>query len=321
MKTTWLIVSSGKLLPQSTPFDWSKPLQDPQAEAWIDITSADSAELRTFLAPLNLHPLLLERCLDQVIGPGVITFGKSVLMEYPTASDNQTAKPTYLTMLLQTPYLVTIRHGSLSPLDKLIGELTDEHAPEVHHLAQIIYQVMDEFADEVVDTENEIRDQLLSLTKTLAEQPSKFDAQNLAHLRWLVANLVSLVENQLYCASSLAALDLKDLQEPHRKAYIQDLLGEAEITQRGVYRLETRLNDLYNDYQMVESGRVEKRLRLLTIVSAITLPLGLIAGLLGMNVGGVPGINNSSGFMIVMILMLIIAVALYVYFKKKSWFD
>ncbi len=37
---------------------------------------------------------------------------------------------------------------------------------------------------------------------------------------------------------------------------------------------------------MAGSDRAEKRLRFLTIVSAITLPLGLIAGLLGMNVGG-----------------------------------
>ena len=42
-------------------------------------------------------------------------------------------------------------------------------------------------------------------------------------------------------------------------------------------------------YQMAGSDRVEKRLCILTIVSAIPLPLGLIAGLLGMNVGVLPG--------------------------------
>ena len=64
-----------------------------------------------------------------------------------------------------------------------------------------------------------------------------------------------------------------------------------EIAQKGIYRLETRVNDLYSYYQMEGSALVEKRLRTLTIISAITLPLGLIAGLLGMNIGGVPGIN------------------------------
>jgi Mg2+ and Co2+ transporter CorA len=72
---------------------------------------------------------------------------------------------------------------------------------------------------------------------------------------------------------------------------------------------------------MVGSDRVEKRLRTLTIVAAITLPLGLIAGLLGMNVGGVPGINFSYGFITVIALMIVIAAAELWYFKRKGWFD
>jgi zinc transporter len=81
------------------------------------------------------------------------------------------------------------------------------------------------------------------------------------------------------------------------------------------------VNDLYRDYQMVESDRVEKRLRLLTIVSAITLPLGLIAGLLGMNVGGIPGTDSGTGFFTVVALMTVIALVQYWYFRSKGWFD
>jgi zinc transporter len=66
---------------------------------------------------------------------------------------------------------------------------------------------------------------------------------------------------------------------------------------------------------------VEKRLRLLTIVSAITLPLGLVAGLLGMNVGGVPGTTNNSGFIIVIFLMVLIVLGETWYFIRKGWFN
>ena len=94
-----------------------------------------------------------------------------------------------------------------------------------------------------------------------------------------------------------------------------------EIAQRGIYRLETRVNDLYTYYQMAGSALVERRLRTLTIISVITLPLGLIAGLLGMNVGGIPGINFSYGFIVVIILTVIIAAVELWYFKRKGWFD
>jgi zinc transporter len=99
----------------------------------------------------------------------------------------------------------------------------------------------------------------------------------------------------------------KTNKEPHRKAYLQDLQSEIEIAQLGIYRLENRVNDLFSYYQAAGNDRVEKRLRTLTIVSAITLPPGLIAGLPGMNVGGLSGINSSYGFMVVIILMVIIA--------------
>ena len=85
--------------------------------------------------------------------------------------------------------------------------------------------------------------------------------------------------------------------------------------------METRVNDLYTYYQMSGSDLVEKRLRTLTIISAIPLPLGLIAGLLGMNVGGVPWINFSFGFVVVIILMIIITAAELWFFKRKGRFD
>ena len=66
---------------------------------------------------------------------------------------------------------------------------------------------------------------------------------------------------------------------------------------------------------------MEKRLRILTIVSAITLPFSLIAGLLGMNVGGLPGMQNPSGFIIVIVMLAAIGVVELWYFKWKGWFE
>jgi len=96
---------------------------------------------------------------------------------------------------------------------------------------------------------------------------------------------------------------------------------ELEIAQGGVHRLETRVNGLYDSYQTVGSSRVEKRLRILTIVSAITLPFSLIAGLLGMNVGGLPATQDPQGLVIVIGLMVAIGVVELLYFKRKGWLD
>jgi Mg2+ and Co2+ transporter CorA len=321
MKIKWYLLTSGILQEQPTLDRWQQIAFDEGKESWFDIEHANAEELRLFLNQLNLHPVQIARCLDSVTDPGVISFGKSLLMEYPTNFDAESNEPGYLTIIINESVLITIRHGLTPALDELILELTAKTASPLQHLPQIVYLIVDQFADLNVDAQIEIREQILHMAKNLADNTTSVNANDLSQLRWKVDILISLIENQLYCVSGLSASDNKALQDPHRKAYIQDLVSEAEIAQRGIYRLENRLNNLYNDYQMLGSDRVEKRLRFLTIVSMITLPLGLIAGLLGMNVGGIPGTSFRFGFLVIIILMVVIGMLQYWYFKRNGWFD
>ena len=58
---------------------------------------------------------------------------------------------------------------------------------------------------------------------------------------------------------------------------------------------------------------------ILSIISAIFLPLSFLTGLLGINIGGIPGAENENAFYIFsLILVFIISVQLTI-FKKKRW--
>ena len=317
----WYLLNAGVLQEQASLDEWPSLSSTKDKESWFDIDQSKPEELRIFLEQLGLHPVQIARCVDSINSPGVISFGKTLLMEYPTAFDAGSEEPGYLTIIINESVLTTVRHGSIPALNDLIQELTKNGTPPLRHLPQIVYLILDQFTDLNVDAQIDIREQILHLSKKLARNPALVSATDLSLLRLKVDKLVSLIENQLYCVSGLDASDNKTLQEAHRKAFIQDLVSEAEIAQRGIYHLENRLNNLYNDYQMAGSDRVEKRLRFLTIVSMITLPLGLIAGLLGMNVGGVPGTSFRFGFLVVVGLMMVIGLLEYWYFKRNGWFD
>jgi len=321
MKINSYLLGSGKLQPG--PATVNLPIIDPgqTAEIWYDVEDAEPDELRRFLSTLELHPLMLNRCLDKANTAGVISFGKAVLLEYPVALDLDIEVSCYITIVLRHPVLITVRHSTMPALNDLVRNLTLEEESGVENLAQLVYRIVDELTDLSVQAETEVRDKIMSTSRTMADNPGNVREKDLISLRWTVEKLVSLIENQLYCVTSLNASDNAALQGPHRKAYIQDLVSEVEIAQRGIYRLEARVKDLFDSYQMAGSTRVEKRLRILTIVSTITLPFGLIAGLLGMNVGGLPGIQEPYGFVIVIGLMLAIAAAELWYFKRKGWFD
>ena len=63
----------------------------------------------------------------------------------------------------------------------------------------------------------------------------------------------------------------------------------------------------------------ERATYMLTIVAGIFLPLGFLTGLLGINVGGMPGVNNGHAFWWVAGICLAIIAVLMAIFKRLKW--
>jgi zinc transporter len=67
------------------------------------------------------------------------------------------------------------------------------------------------------------------------------------------------------------------------------------------------------------SEESNSRMYVLSIVSAIFLPLGFATGLLGINVGGIPGAENHYAFAIFIGILVALAGGLLVFFRYKKW--
>jgi magnesium transporter len=71
----------------------------------------------------------------------------------------------------------------------------------------------------------------------------------------------------------------------------------------------------------VQTTNTNNIIRVLTIISAIFLPLTLIAGIYGTNFkpGQIPEVTNPYGFYIMILIMVTVASSLALIFKKKGW--
>jgi zinc transporter len=67
------------------------------------------------------------------------------------------------------------------------------------------------------------------------------------------------------------------------------------------------------------SEQVEQRMYILSMVAAIFLPLTFVTGLLGTNIGGIPGSTTSWAFFAVSAFLVGVAVIEYWIFKRKRW--
>lgn len=91
--------------------------------------------------------------------------------------------------------------------------------------------------------------------------------------------------------------------------YIEDLDSARDRAAVAQEELSNRLAEQMNN-----------RMYLLSIVAAVFLPLGFLTGLLGINVGGMPGAENPWAFWIVSGFMTVTVVIQLWLFKRKNWF-
>jgi magnesium transporter len=79
------------------------------------------------------------------------------------------------------------------------------------------------------------------------------------------------------------------------------------------------IGDILINVQTLTTNNI---IRVLTIISAIFLPLTLIAGIYGTNFGrgfSVPGTNYTYGFYVMIVVMISVAVGLITVFRRKGW--
>ncbi len=71
------------------------------------------------------------------------------------------------------------------------------------------------------------------------------------------------------------------------------------------------------------SSRLAERLNnntyVLSVIAAIFLPLGLLTGLLGINVGGIPGAENKTAFWAVTVGLVFVGVCEYWFLRRLKW--
>ncbi|HEY5643849.1 MAG TPA: zinc transporter ZntB [Woeseiaceae bacterium] len=104
---------------------------------------------------------------------------------------------------------------------------------------------------------------------------------------------------------------------------VQNLLDQADRITRYVEDLDLvreRAIVLQEEYLGLMAQEQNSRMYVLSVVAAIFLPLTFITGLLGMNVGGLPGLESPIGFWVSIVIMIVAAVGLAAFFRWKRWF-
>ena len=80
-----------------------------------------------------------------------------------------------------------------------------------------------------------------------------------------------------------------------------------------------RLTALQDHIEAAQASALGRNSYVLSVVAAIFLPLGFLTGLFGINVGGMPLVENPWGFWSVSLASALIGVGLFVLFRRMKW--
>lgn len=101
----------------------------------------------------------------------------------------------------------------------------------------------------------------------------------------------------------------------------RDVLEHIERVTHHIHRMEQSAETAVQMHFSAQSNRANDIMRTLTTVTAIFLPLNLIAGIFGMNFEFIPFVHTKDGFIWALFSMVVITVVLVAYFWRRRYLE
>jgi magnesium transporter len=110
-----------------------------------------------------------------------------------------------------------------------------------------------------------------------------------------------------------------DLISDDSSIHYKELLENIKLATEASDSYRDILSDQLNIYHTIISSKLNDIMKFLTVFSVIFIPLTFIAGIYGTNFDFLPELHFKFSYFIMLAVMLIIAVGMLIFFKKKKW--
>lgn len=103
------------------------------------------------------------------------------------------------------------------------------------------------------------------------------------------------------------------------RVYLRDVYDHVIQVIDMIDSYSSILGSIHDTYLSLSSNRMNEIMKVLTTIATIFNPLTFIVGIYGMNFDNMPELHWAYGYAAVWFVMIIVAVGLFVLFKKSKW--
>ena len=285
---------------------------------WIDVGWDRPEDASAWLVGLGLDRSLVEELHLGDDETRILPMTGSVFVAYPAIPGEDARTPVRFGLLCLDRLVITIhdRPEGYSGLDEeLITKLKLREGTTVG----VVCGLAVFHSTQVRRYVAALRGKGDALAGRMDPDPETVSLEEILALKHRVLALGSVVDEELAVLEVLKISDHPALPLIRHAVAFQAAIENMRATDRDVDRLDRRVSDLQHRYESAQQDKTNRRLGLLTVLSAIFMPLTLIAGIYGMNFELMPELHWRYGYFLVLGAMAAIAGGLFWYFRSRGW--
>lgn len=281
--------------------------KEPEAQQWLQKHS-------------GLNKVIIDALLSEETRPHVLNRGDDLLVVLRGVNLNPGSNPEDMVSLrvwTDGKRVVSTRIRPLLSTEDLLASLAANSGPK--DAATLLIDWIDRIVRRMSDTVDNFEDELLAIEDQLFASEPRNVRSLLLHLRKQCISIRRYLAPQREALNRLIGEPLSwlgELDRLHLRGIIDRQIRHIEDIDEVRERAAMVQEELGNNI----AEEMNRRAYVLTIVAAIFLPLGFFTGLMGINVGGMPGVESADAFWIVVAMCVGVTGMLVGLFYWKRWF-
>ncbi len=292
---------------------------------WIDFEDINTADLEYLQETLDIHPLALEELVVPSYQPKVVQYENCLFfsVHIPLFDiEERTTFPGELDIILTREHLITSHRHGIYQINNFFRQVESSEVKKREYLetspAHLLHHVLDELFKSCFPRLNNITDKLSHIEQEVFHGNEKEMVYEISVLKRDILNFRRTLKPQRSILESLTQKEHPFIPAT-AKVYFQDLIGTnirlwniLESQKETIEAMESTNNSLL-------SNKLDMTMKVLTIFSAVLLPMSVYSNLLAMT-ATIPFGNHPHAFWIHSGIMLIIAIMTILFFRFKRWF-
>lgn len=318
-----LVYRDHRLIRTNPPVDeLAGLLAEPTVMMWIDLTEPTDEETNLILRDLcAVHPLTIEDSQQDNPLPKLELYDNYVYLVLHAVDYSRAGKftTTEVDFVLGQKFLVTVHQKDLKPVQVARDRYLRNSGVLVRGPDRLAHTVFDLLVDYYRPALGELRVEVEKIEEAVLEHHRSHLATEIIELREDLGALRQIIRPQRELVAELAQGRTPFFR---RKLlpYLRDLNDELV----GIEELAASWSDqtilIFRVYLNRSSHEANKGIRVLTGLTAITIPLLLIGSWFSMNFENMPLLQSPLAYWVTLGVTVVLTAALFVLLRKRRWF-